>query len=229
MNGIILGTDITQEWILPWWWDNYSKYNSYPVTFCDFGMTEKAQSWCKERGDLIYVEDQFFPTENDFTSNSKAWEWQYGSRVWTARRAWFKKPQACLKSPYTSTIWVDLDCEIKANLGALFNLDFGIAKDTLAPELGFTIFNSGVISFKNRQIIEQWANKCSEMENVFAGDQEILSFVLQKHKIDEISLIWNWSRMGGSNPHAKIIHWHGDIGRQVIEAKMKGWKSLLFP
>ena len=53
MDGIVVGADLTQEWLLPWWWSHYSRFNSLPVAFIDFGMSDEMKKWCQERGELI--------------------------------------------------------------------------------------------------------------------------------------------------------------------------------
>lgn len=53
MKGILVGCDQNQEWLLSWWWDQYSAHNSYPVVFVDFGMSKTGVAWCNERGTCI--------------------------------------------------------------------------------------------------------------------------------------------------------------------------------
>ena len=57
-DGILIGSDEHLEWAIPWWWENYSRFNSFPVAFADFGMSEAMRAWCRERGELI---DLTFP------------------------------------------------------------------------------------------------------------------------------------------------------------------------
>ena len=63
-DGVIVGSDANHEWLLVWWWENYSRFNSLPVAFVDFGMSPESRKWCQERGlivDLI-VENDFVAT-----------------------------------------------------------------------------------------------------------------------------------------------------------------------
>ena len=48
--GVVVGSDIGSEWMLEWWFNNYSKHNDFPVTFVDYGMSLEASRWCEERG-----------------------------------------------------------------------------------------------------------------------------------------------------------------------------------
>ena len=43
------------EKTLKTWWENYSKHNAYPVTFCDLGIDEKTKKWCASKGSLLTV------------------------------------------------------------------------------------------------------------------------------------------------------------------------------
>ena len=52
-KGVMVAASKEIEWLLPWWWKNYSYTNFYPVIFVDFGMTVEAKKWCQERGQLI--------------------------------------------------------------------------------------------------------------------------------------------------------------------------------
>jgi len=46
--------DKGQQWLLPWWWEQYSAHNSYPVVFVDFGLSEKGIA-CAKRGGSAYL------------------------------------------------------------------------------------------------------------------------------------------------------------------------------
>ena len=67
---------------------------------------------------------------------------------WQCRNAWFKKPLACLQSPFKRTIWVDLDCEVRRELGELFALgeqSLALTQDAfVAYSTSYPIYNSGV-------------------------------------------------------------------------------------
>ena len=102
MQGIIVGCDKAQEWLLPWWWQHYSKLNSYPVAFADFGMTEKAIAWVSERGRYIKL-----PAAAPLKEVSPERP-EFRERTQEKRGAWFKKPLACLYSPFPESLWIDL-------------------------------------------------------------------------------------------------------------------------
>ena len=219
-EGIIVASDMTQEWLLPWWWSHYSRHNSHPVSFVDFGMSFEMKKWCKERGELLplHVADIFVSERQEISSSLvREWESDNGKQFWSNRNAWFKKPLACLLSPYQKSIWIDLDCEIKGSIKTLFSLCENTAGIAIAREV--VGFNSGVIVFKRRiALIETWASKSLDENHTFFGDQDILSKIIEEENIEvtELSPIYNWSRFYESNLNAVILHWHGPHGKSVI-------------
>lgn len=158
-DGIVVGSDITLEWLLPWWWENYRKYNDFPVIFVDFGMSRDMKKWCKERGAVIRIPpiELFVAEKKEIDPSLKLeWEKKYGCSVWEDRKAWFKKPLACLQSPYHRSIWVDLDCEVRGSLRELFSCchlssEIAVAKERPHPIHKTIIYNSGVVVFKGER------------------------------------------------------------------------------
>lgn len=225
-KGFIVAADLTQEWLLPWWWERYSKYNDLPVTFVDFGLSKEMKEWCKEKGHYIHlpIPDVFVAEKDSLpTQHIEFWENQHGTYFWKNRNAWFKKPLACLQSPYERSVWMDLDCEIKGSLASIFSLQL--------PPLGLTIakgyvyitdgvdVNSGVIFFqKGSPIMEDWAKESIKNNHVYIGDQDVLyDLILKKNtQVVELPATYNWSRFNQSNPDALVIHWHGDHGKSII-------------
>ena len=57
-KGVMTGCNQTNEKHLESWFDHYSKHNSFPITFCDFGMSEKAAAFCKANGTLLKAEEK---------------------------------------------------------------------------------------------------------------------------------------------------------------------------
>ncbi len=226
-DGIIVGADMTQEWLLPWWWKNYQRFNTHPVAFFDLGMSSEMKDWCKERGLYIQlpVADIFVtPKEEIGPSQINEWEEGFGKNFWPSRNAWFKKPLACLQSPYERSIWIDLDCEIRGPIGSLFGFSdhpsgFAMAREAQEIDPKAPLYNSGIIVFKRGiSIFEKWAEDALERNHLFAGDQNALSFRIFEEKltIGEIPLIYNWSRCNPDNQDAVILHWHGVHGKSVI-------------
>lgn len=231
-NGVIVGADQNQEWLLPWWWSHYHTHNNYPVTFVDLGMTSEARRWCAEKGELASLESplQFVAGKDEIDrAQIKRWEEVYGEIVWPLRSNWFKKPLAMLCSPYERTVWMDLDCEVLGSIHDLFQQchpesGLALAKEPkqesslLLP--GETLYNSGVIAFtREAPPILQWAQNVFEDNHQFLGDQEILSRLIftDQIKINELSADYNWRMSQGINLNAVIIHWVGTWGKLYIQ------------
>jgi hypothetical protein len=232
-KGIIVGCDLHQEWLLEWWWNLYSSKNTFPVTFADFGMSEHAKKWCASHGELISVDiDTSFvksSSEVSFIRREK-WEALYGSSFWVLRHSWFKKPFACLLSPYEITIWIDLDCEILTKLDDLFTSCMGSSQLALVREYGVNhlprwdpevIYNGGVLVFVHGcDIVMQWAQGCLERSDEFWGDDPLLSKLIAEHRLDvaELPLEYNWKFHWGINMNAHILHWMGKQGKDFIKS-----------
>lgn len=214
MQGIVVGSDQTQEWILPWWWKRYTKFNTLPVVFFDFGMSEAAKNWCRERGQVIPLPYSIEPCPPSGVSKKMREQWtcDYDERIWVARKCWFQKPRALLQSPFKKSIWVDLDCEILGDLSPLF------AYTPLAAALDAREgVNTGVLVFEqDHPLLQKWATFAIANTHLFAGDQDALNALLKNEAINILPQIYNWRASSGHNPDARIIHWLGPFGKEMI-------------
>lgn len=225
-QGILIGCDQEQEWMLPWWWSHYIKYNSYPVVFIDFGMSETAKKWCRKRGTLLKLScpKKFVCSKADLDpSVIETWESVYGEMVWSSREQWFRKPFAMLQTPFEYTIWTDLDCEITGRLDPLFQKIHAYSGIAIARERVTgseeDVYNSGVIAYhKKSPILTRWAAQCQYENDRFLGDQDVLSHIIQTENIEitELSDHYNWRLKFGVNVEALIIHWIGKWGKECI-------------
>lgn len=228
-NGILVGSDISQEWLLPWWWKRYSGHNQYPVAFIDFGMSADKKKWCQERGELIPLQlsaDFIFQKEEMNPKTVEELETKYEESFWESRSAWFKKPFALLQTPFNKTIWLDLDCEVRGSLEPLFAYaePLSLLKET---EI---IYNSGVIPYeKDLDLIIDWAKACIEGNKTFRGDQEVLSHLIKEKNISirHLPKEYNWSREKPESDSMLIYHLHDAVGKSVIRHQL--WlEELLF-
>lgn len=230
-DGIIVGSNERQEWLLPWWWENFRRHNQYPVSFVDFGLSKEMKMWCKERGELIALPmPALFVKDRDEVDDilAKEWEGRYSDIFWQSREAWFKKPHACLRSPYQRTIWIDLDCEVVGSLEDLFNTcdnssGICLVKDCAALDSLFPIYNSGVIAFqKNHPLILEWARQSIEKNGLFRGDQDLLSQIIGENKVSiyELSSIYNWNIGFNQRKDVVIYHWLGDAAKNILKNKL---------
>jgi len=231
-NGVLCGSDAAQEWLLPWWWERYSAENAFPVTFIDFGMTQKMRSWCSERAEVIpFDRDMSFVASKQQIALEHTHEWEgfYGPTLWEARTSWFRKPFALLLSPYSKTVWIDSDCEVLAPLDALFEECTPASQIALVREHATehllkydpaVRYNGGVIAFMHgAEIINTWAERTIERNHYFWGDDPLLSACINEERISVVELpeIYNWRLAQGVNMNAVIHHWTGSAGKAYIK------------
>ncbi len=186
-------------------------------------MSDEAKAWCSERGTVIRLPlaDVFVAEKQEVAEDAAAlWESTNGKQLWASRTGWFKKPFACLLSPYDQTVWIDLDCEIRRPLEPLFSHADHPSGIAIANEMdNKREFNSGVIVFrKGIPLLESWKNRSLEANHLYAGDQDILTALIHEQSltISVLDPIYNWSRCRGENSDAVIYHWHGPHGKAVI-------------
>ncbi|MBS0626171.1 MAG: hypothetical protein JSS32_08995 [Verrucomicrobia bacterium] len=236
MEGIVVGCDQNQEWLLPWWWDHYSATNSYPVLFVDFGLSNRAKRWCSERG-ICQPLATFSKFREHPIAEEKRKKWEgYITSIFSIRTALFKKPFALLQSPFPLTLWIDLDCQVLGSLEPLFSfLHLGIeilvrrnrsvheehhvSHGILAP--GEKSYNSGVVGFhKNGPLISAWAQEILERNQEYITDEHALSRVLleKSPRLMELPPIYNWNPLYGPNPEAVVIHYQGGLLKEKIRA-----------
>ncbi len=230
--GIICGCDQSQEWLLPWWWERYRLSNSFPVSFADFGMSETAKRWCREKGELFNVELEATHIKMKHEIDPEAahyWEQLYGPEVWKARQNWFKKPFALLNSPYRHSIWIDLDCEVLNNVKDLFlacdqHSQLAMVREHKTNHLprfhAEARYNGGVIvAIHGAAIIEKWAEESLKRNHQFWGDDPLLSALIKERRLEIVELpqIYNWRLANGINMGAVIHHWTGTGGKAYIK------------
>ncbi len=229
--GVVVAADQKAEWLLAWWWKCYSHHHNQPVAFIDFGMSDKAKEWCHKKGILIPFTT---PPELKVSKESvgkkeqKKWEAIYGPNVWHSRPLWFKKPWAMLQSPFTQSVWMDLDCEVCKPIEGIFTaLDPGVLGAVRVGKKGH--YNSGVIVYdQNSLLLQAWAEACVKKHASAIGDETILSQLIRKNRypFKELPPEFNWVMGWGYHPHLKIAHWVASWGKLCIET-MGGIQSAL--
>ncbi len=223
--GIIVGTDASQEWLLPWWWERYRRHNPDPVAFFDFGMSARGKEWCKKRGQLIKQSPFFAQDRSEVNPHLvQTWEQKYGTQFWECRNTWFQKGAACLRSPFQHTIWIDLDCEIAAPLAPLYEKahplsGIALCLDMVTP----SVYNSGVIVFQpSSAVIREWAVLSAEQSGRFRGDQDLLTHIIieNHYAIETLPAIYNWNVGFGLNPDVAIYHWLGESAKAALKNQL---------
>lgn len=200
INGVVVGCDACQEWMLPWWYENYTKHNAYPVVVADFGMSG--------RYGLDSIKIPTIP----------------GVKVW------FNKPVAIREAPFDCTVWIDIDCEIRGDIGRIFEYarkGFAVTRDPYAAKrcLNTDPIASGVVGVtNNNQILDKWIDTTMAQCSRFRGDQEILNSFVNASSPGVVVMppVYQWLRLDGDNPEALIMHWTGPTGKDIIRSKIAG-------
>lgn len=224
-DGVIVASDIFTEWLIPWWWDNYRRTNSFAVIFVDLGMSQSMRKWCKKRGECISLASEISVSSKELIDPAIAKEWEKGGgeKFWETRAIWFKKPLICLQSPFRRTIWSDLDCEILGPLDPLFAYCDNNVGLSLVQYDDLPTYNSGIIVFKKEvPLLKTWVQKTFSSNHLFRGDEELLSHLIveQKLPIIELPRIYNWNYRWPNHDCAKVIHWYGAPGKTIIYNKI---------
>ena len=209
-RAFLTGCDEDHAWMLPWFMENYKKYNDTPIVFADFGCSEETLKW---------VEGQFHAIVK-FKNNDL--------------KGWFMKPLAMATAPIVETVWIDTDCEVHADISGIFKL-IKNEKLLMAEDKPWswrrkeTWHNSGVVGFRNTpQILRSWLKQVKAAPRV--GDQEVLHSMLNPISrmtyIEDLPQEYNWLRLqlvdGIDSPNRKITHWTGPKGKDHIRSLMNG-------
>ncbi len=221
MDGIVVGCDQYQEWLLPWWWKHYCSFSSYPVAFADFGMSKEAISWCEKKGIYIPLPEIAYR----HMTQSGSLKDRYGNICDTMRSAWLKKPIALKHSPFERSLWLDLDCELRGDITPLFHLlslgcDIALAQDEQDVDgsaQGEIQYNSGVIAtVQASPIIDHWIDAIKKYD--LAGDQEYLSRAIYDNKtpVTLLPQTYNWFFRLGECKEAVIFHYSSGRGKNAI-------------
>jgi len=243
-EGIIVGCNRNQEWLLPWWWVNFSLHNSYPITFVNFGdMSETAIRWCQNRGNLIdfvLKDDSFIALKEQISPDLvKIWD-KHNPDIWDCRRVWFQKTLVLLQTPYQKTVWIDLDCQVIKPIQQIFDEFLEDSEtaivhepdmyDEQKREIGILLedekmVNAGVLAYRHgAAVILEWAKQIIEKNHLFFSDQYLLARILYLQpslSVMYISDYYNWFVADGINPKATILHWWGPANKYMLQEEIK--------
>jgi len=241
--GVIVGSNKLIEWMLPWWWYHYILHNDLPIAFMDFGMSKQMIKWCEKRGKVIAIPKNLKVKGKKEVPPSLAKKWTQRTKgnIWAARKQWFKKPLAFALSPFSKTLWLDIDCEVKIDVSEIFdfctNVEIALAIDAINPKIVVERFkliypdevyyNSGVVVFnKDAKCISSFAKRAYSDNHLFLGDQCLLSRIIYEEKpaVFELPQEYNWPISMKQNSKAKIYHWICAQGKAHIQ---KEFNTLL--
>lgn len=228
-QGVVIGVDIKQEWMLPWFFSHYEAHNTLPVAIADFGMSEKARRWAHKKGHYFALSPGAYQCAKKRVPQKIRLEWEeaYGTGIWRLREAFFKKPKALIEGPFEQGIWIDIDCQVQGDISHLFNcLMFGVEL-ALASDASDNGFSSGVIVYKRQApILQAWLSKMVDDDTLFVGDQLYLSSVIEDINpgIFLLPSIYNWHRRSGENKEAVITHFGGGLGKiEIVKSLPKSY------
>ena len=226
-KGVLIGCDSEMEIYLGWWWSHYKKWNGLPVAIADFGLSEQGKENARGIGQVIEIDVDLSDAVIS-SSEHKALQ----STINQVRKCigiWQKKPFALSQSPFDQTVWIDLDCEIKADIGPVFEYchdGFGVIADEphyekWCNEMGILNgagYDTSVVAYtKESQVLKSWVETTHEWKEEFWGDDRILSHVIEKggYKVDTIPEEWS-SNYARRNSSAKIVHYPTANGKAEI-------------
>ena len=208
----ITGASKNIEWLLPWFVGKFNKHNAekIPLVICDFGLSEKALSWCEKN--------------------------KLNVQKVKGAKGWFFKPTALRSVDADLKVWIDVDCEVKGNISNLFNF---IEEDKLScshdrwHSWGCK-YQTGVVGVKgDPKILQDWEKRCQNPTGQYArGDQELLWDLVKDDASNMGQYIpekYNWLRMTfhKERPAARChydircIHWTGEQGKQIITRSIR--------
>jgi hypothetical protein len=228
--GVLVGSNRSQEWLLPWFFAHFRKYNpSTPLCFADFGMSPAGLDWCQQKGSVFQVPPikKHPPGSRGVLFSGDFWEEQgLNTSLFTPER-WvcFRKPFAILESPFQRTLWLDLDCEVRGDLSSLFATPLpngGLAATpcrsfchvkNLSTQNVFLIdkYNTGVVLVdKSSLLLKSWALFSGQPVS-FRTDEGSLSFLASRGEVEMglLSHLYNWPLQWGENEQAYVYHWMG--------------------
>lgn len=213
--GVMVGVPPGQSDLFAWWFEHYRRSNVYPLAVADFGMEKPERDIAASIGSVVRLDQM-----------------DCGSVT-----GWFRKPLAIACSPFSQTIWLDVDVEVRGDLGVLFSLcagsRIGAGEDTFlnarARANGLfrkrlpveaVLYDSGVLVIeKGSRVLNEWCAMTRRAQpGEFDGDNEILSLFLHRQPglVRPISKQLHCMRCEGNRPGALVMHWTGQRGKAAI-------------
>ena len=220
LEGVIVAADHEQEWLLKWWWKHYRSCNSHPVTFFDLGMSKSARLWCEKRGEVLSLAFPDSWMREVSPSQVESWKTTYPEPILHKRKAWFAKPFALLNSPYSRTLWIDLDCEVRRSIAPLFPYAIDKNGDGFSVVLlefeGKHYQNSGVLSARRHSpVTAMWAKNAREKNHLYQGDDDLLVDTIRENhfRIPFFPMTYNHLTLLPGSEKAAIRHFAGPTGK----------------
>lgn len=217
-KAFVTGCDKNTFWQLKWFITNLRKHTKLPLEFYDFGLTPDQ---------VISLQSWKFP---NVTYHNPG----------TAARGWFNKPATIMRALFvgwTSVCWLDTDAEVIGEVDSIFQYNpfrsstIGMVYDhPWMKRRGGHWFNSGVVVafWSPPALLKDWVDGCRNPTE--RGDQEVLYKMLQTDPLKRLSITalphkYNVLRLDVQDNNvprdARIMHWTGAKGNEIIRGKIK--------
>ncbi len=240
-QGVIIGADKTQEWMLGWWYAHYKKYCDYPIAICDFGLSKNGLTKAKQIGTVLdFDKTSLLKLFNKTLCPKKETSWQelYSGKLQNIHPIWMLKPFGLAHTPFEKTIWIDLDCQIQGKLDDIFSFIDNSTGFTIVPEMpdyqslleskgyllpGEIVYNSGVIGYKQGcKIIDLWKDEVLSHHTNYLGDQDALSRIIHRHRlpVHRMRMGYNARLRHAQDPSTVIVHYVHLWGKKYILEQM---------
>jgi|GEM_PF-6717145 len=209
-RGILIECSRKEEWILPWWWSKYTKFNRYPVAFIDVNLSLRAQVWCQARGNWIPLNASLSPAKNRY------------------------KPLVLSQTLFEETISIDLHCEVVASLTPLFDKIHAHSKIGFSKSPSLALkpihYDLSVIPYhRDSPLLKRWGELCTSSGILKADESDLLHAIIHEESVEivELPCKFNWKVQAGVNLEAIILHWPGKWGRKVLKREVLSYPFLL--
>lgn len=216
-KAFVTGCDKNTFWQLKWFITNLFNHTDLPLEFYDFGLT---------------IDQVLEMTRWKFPGLTYHKDGIQG-------RGWFNKPQAFhfALTDADSVCWLDTDVEVVGEVDSIFDYAPPLSRTlAMVPDhpwikrRGGPWYNSGVMvtSKPSPELLRKWINGCAKPTE--PGDQEILYKLLVNDPLNKLSITplphkYNVLRLDVQDNKvprdARIMHWTGAKGNEIIRSKMK--------
>ena len=195
--------------MLPWWWNNYCKHNTKPVTFILLEPIPEVIELAQTLGNVKVM-----------------------NRITERINGWFRKPFALVRSPYKKTLYIELDIEVRGCIDTMFpqdgriylKEDYNSPKCWLPKEIkDIPQMNAGLIGYNyGEKLIEDWCHGIVASEERYRGDQEYLNMAIYYSKaydrVDRYLPVHCRLRLEGDG-ECITYHETGAVGKESIYKK----------
>jgi len=204
--GVILLANAKAEWMLPWWWENYSEYNKFPVTLFDAGLSTTMRKWAEQRMRVT----SFEPVITGPPRSAQCFS--------------YNKPLVMELTPYHHTQYLDLDIEVCGKIDYLFRYCSSppaMPRDPFAVTLHKGTHCAGHVCYaRGDGTIKKWAELCRTGRELANGDQQL--YFKMKLPVTTIPCEESWTRLCGEDGTDVILrHWTSGTGARHIRRLIK--------